>query len=88
MGHCDNPMCAAGRPLARWETNELVVTVNGIGAVVRSYCNDCLSGLMVGLHEHLPAPQPVVEVTAKGETVVLSESAQAQRAEAAAASGT
>lgn len=87
MGHCDNPDCKAQGPLARWETNELVVTINGIGAVVRSYCNDCLTGIMAGLYGHLPASEPVVEVTAQGETVVLSADAQAQRAAAALTSG-
>jgi hypothetical protein len=87
MGHCDNPNCPHNGPLQRWETNELVVTVNGVGAAVRSYCNYCLGIVMGGLPSLMPAPEPVTEVTAKGETVVLSADAQAQRAAAEEAHG-
>jgi hypothetical protein len=87
MGHCDNPNCPHDGPLQRWETNELVVVVNGVGAVVRRYCNDCLYGVMHALQGNLPAPEPVTEVTAKGETVIVSADAQAQRAAAEEAHG-
>lgn len=87
MGHCDNPGCGYDRPLERWETNELVVTVNGQGAAVRSYCNECLFAVMGSLYGNLPAPMPVTEVPPRAETVILSADAQAQRAAAEEASG-
>lgn len=72
MGHCDNPDCKAGRPLWRWEVNELHLVVNGVTTQVRMYCNDCLGAVMIASEAALPRPSPVTEVTGRGETVVIS----------------
>lgn len=79
MGHCDNPECPTPGPLALWETNEVIIVVNGQTTAVRRYCNGCLAAAMGGLRDHLPAPQPVIEVTAKGETVVIGPDELARR---------
>jgi len=70
MGHCDHPEHSGEGSLPRWQTNEVVLTINGVGAQVRSYCNDCLAEIMDQLDHLLPRKGPEIEVTAQGETIV------------------
>lgn len=57
--------------LYRWQTNEVIVSINGLGTVVRSYCNECLARVMGPLKDLLPRPEPAIETLPNGEKVAI-----------------